>query len=253
MRHFAHHIGDYAAATAHLSFVEDAAYHRLLRLYYRDERALPADVAACQRLVAARSKEERAAVDAMLHEFFTLEDDGWHQSRADDELAAYQLRSDAARENGRLGGRPKTKRKPNDKPTGNQDGLQNEPNEKLTNNHEPITSNQGEAPLAPRSADDAGKPNRATRLPDGWQASPTLDDFAREQGLEPSTVWPKFIDHWRAAAGPNARKLDWDAAARNWCRREAGQRSTRPQDVRAARNVSEAGAFYRAGVRLGGG
>lgn len=61
MRHFAHHIGDYAAATAHLSFVEDAAYHRLLRLYYRDERALPSDVAACQRLVAARSREERAA------------------------------------------------------------------------------------------------------------------------------------------------------------------------------------------------
>lgn len=97
------------------------------------------------------------------------------------------------------------------------------------------------------------KSNRATRLPDDWQASPTLDDFAREQGLEPTAVWPKFIDHWRAAAGPNARKLDWDAAARNWCRREAGQHANRPQNIRAARDASEAGAFHRAGMRLGSG
>ena len=51
MRHFPHHIGDYAAATAHLSFMEDAAYHRLLRRYYQDEKPLPADLAAVQRLV----------------------------------------------------------------------------------------------------------------------------------------------------------------------------------------------------------
>lgn len=95
MRHFAHHIGDYAAATAHLSFVEDAAYHRLLRLYYRDERALPSEVAACQRLVGARTKDERAAVETVLREFFTLDDDGWHQTRADGEIAIYHKRATA--------------------------------------------------------------------------------------------------------------------------------------------------------------
>lgn len=162
MRHFAHHIGDYAAATAHLSFVEDAAYHRLLRLYYRDERALPSDVAACQRLVAARSREERAAVEAMLLEFFTLEADGWHQSRADDELAAYSVRANTARENGmRSGGRPKTKRKPKDKPTNNQVGYatdtQEKPSRTLTNNQEPITNSvpHGTGATAPLSTRDA--------------------------------------------------------------------------------------------------
>ncbi len=114
MRHFAHNIGDYAAATAHLSFVEDAAYHRCLRRYYQDERPLPADVATVCRLVGARTKEERAGVNNVLEEFFVLGDDGWHQRRADREIEVYHAKADAARENGTKGGRPpnRTKTKP---------------------------------------------------------------------------------------------------------------------------------------------
>lgn len=93
MRHFAHNIGDYAAATAHLSFIEDAAYHRCLRRYYQDERALPGDVNQVQRLVGARTKEERQAVANVLAEFFHLEEDGYHQSRADREIAVYHSKA----------------------------------------------------------------------------------------------------------------------------------------------------------------
>ena len=46
MNYYEHHIGDYAQATAHLTFVEDAAYSRLIRKYYAEERPLPADLAA---------------------------------------------------------------------------------------------------------------------------------------------------------------------------------------------------------------
>jgi uncharacterized protein YdaU (DUF1376 family) len=113
MRHFAHNIGDYAAATAHLSFVEDAAYHRCLRRYYQDERPLPEDVATVCRLVGARTKEERTAVGNVLEEFFTLEDGGWHQRRADKEIEVYHAKADAARENGTKGGRPPNRRKTN--------------------------------------------------------------------------------------------------------------------------------------------
>lgn len=136
MRHFAHHIGDYAAATAHLSFVEDAAYHRLLRLVYRDEGPLPSEIAACQRLAGARSKDERAAIETVLREFFSLRDDGWHQGRADEEIAGYRAKAEAARENGLLGGRPRTK----SKPVNNQSGFSQAPDEKLTTNHEPVTN-----------------------------------------------------------------------------------------------------------------
>jgi len=111
MRHFAHNIGDYAAATAHLTFVEDAAYHRLLRRYYQDEKPLPVDPAECQRLIGARTKEEKAAVRQILQEFFTLGDDGWHQSRADKEIATFHQKVEAARANGTKGGRPANRRK----------------------------------------------------------------------------------------------------------------------------------------------
>ena len=61
MNYYEHHIGDYAQATAHLSILEDGAYIRCIRKYYADEKPLPADIAAVQRLVGARTREERLA------------------------------------------------------------------------------------------------------------------------------------------------------------------------------------------------
>lgn len=97
MNYYEHHLGDYAQATAHLSLLEDAVYSRLIRKYYASEKPIPADVAAVQRLVGARSKEERAAVETVLNEFFELRDDGWHQARCDAEIARYQDKQDKAK------------------------------------------------------------------------------------------------------------------------------------------------------------
>jgi uncharacterized protein YdaU (DUF1376 family) len=101
MNYYEHHIGDYAEATAHLTFVEDAAYTRMIRKYYAQEKPLPTDVKAVQRLVGARSKEEREAIETILGEFFELQDDGWHNGRCDAELVRYLEKSegkDAKRE-----------------------------------------------------------------------------------------------------------------------------------------------------------
>ena len=100
MNYFELHIGDLTEATAHLSMLEDGAYGRLLRKYYATEKPLPADIKQVQRLVGARSKEEREAVEAVLQEFFELHDDGWHQQRCDAEILAYREKMnerDAAR------------------------------------------------------------------------------------------------------------------------------------------------------------
>lgn len=94
---YKHHIGDYAQATSHLSFIEDAAYSRLIRKYYAMERPLPADVGAVQRLVGARSKEERQAVADMLDEFFVLQPDGWHNKRCDEEIDKASTQADTNR------------------------------------------------------------------------------------------------------------------------------------------------------------
>ena len=89
MNYFEHHIGDYAEATSHLTFVEDAAYHRLMRKYYAKEMPIPADLKQAQRLIGARTKEEREAVQAVLEEFFSLEQDGWHQKKCDEVIEKY--------------------------------------------------------------------------------------------------------------------------------------------------------------------
>jgi uncharacterized protein YdaU (DUF1376 family) len=86
MNYYEHHIGDYAEATAHLTFVEDAAYCRLIRMYYATEKPLPVDIKAVHLLVGARSKNEREAVETILNEFFEISSDGWHDQRCDKEI-----------------------------------------------------------------------------------------------------------------------------------------------------------------------
>lgn len=104
MNYYEHHIGDYAEATAHLSFIEDAAYIRMIRKYYAIEKPLPTDIKAVQRLVGARAKEEREAVETVLNEFFNLQLDGWHNPRCDEDIAKYQSKKpgvEAKKENDR--------------------------------------------------------------------------------------------------------------------------------------------------------
>ena len=97
MNYYEHHIGDYAEATAHLTFIEDATYSRLIRKYYATEKPLPIDVKLVQRLINARSKEEKNSVVSVLNEFFTLTDDGWRQERCDHEITRFKDKQNKAR------------------------------------------------------------------------------------------------------------------------------------------------------------
>jgi uncharacterized protein YdaU (DUF1376 family) len=90
MNYYEHHIGDYAEATAHLTFIEDATYSRLIRKCYATEKPLPVEIKLVQRLINARSKEEKNAVVSILNEFFTLTDEGWRQERCDHEITRFK-------------------------------------------------------------------------------------------------------------------------------------------------------------------
>jgi uncharacterized protein YdaU (DUF1376 family) len=83
---YKHHLGDYAAHTSHLTWDEDCAYRRLLDQYYKREAPLPADPKDACRLVRASTPAQRKATEAVLREFFSLRDDGWHQKRCDAEI-----------------------------------------------------------------------------------------------------------------------------------------------------------------------
>lgn len=106
VNYYSHHIGDYDSHTAHLSWLEDCAYRRLLCLYYRTEKAIPLNAAAVCRLLRAQSKPEAAAIATVLDEFFSKTDAGWVHQRCVDEISEAAKRQAAARKNGGFGGRP---------------------------------------------------------------------------------------------------------------------------------------------------
>lgn len=88
LNYYERHIGDYLKDTAHLSIIEHGVYTRLLDIYYTREGPIPqAEVA---RLVGARSKEERAALDVVLAEFFACDAGAYRQRRCDAEIERFQ-------------------------------------------------------------------------------------------------------------------------------------------------------------------
>jgi uncharacterized protein YdaU (DUF1376 family) len=107
VNYYKRHIGDYAAATRHLSLLEHGVYCMLLDVYYTTEKQLPLDERAVYRLVGARSDEERQTVSTILEEFFKREPDGFHQPRCDEEISIKQEKSAKNAEIGKQGGRPK--------------------------------------------------------------------------------------------------------------------------------------------------
>jgi hypothetical protein len=60
----------------------------------------------------------------------------------------------------------------------------------------------------------------AKRLNADWEPSNADAAYAASLGLEPKTVLENFRDYWIAASGAQARKNDWHATWRTWCRRD---------------------------------
>lgn len=105
MHFYERHLGDYARDTGHLSLLEHGVYGVLLDRYYSTEEPIPA--AQAYRIARARTDDERAAVDAVLAEFFVLDGDLWRSPRCDEEIARFRERVETNRANGRKGGRPR--------------------------------------------------------------------------------------------------------------------------------------------------
>lgn len=96
MNYYKRHLGDYAKDTRHLSLAEHGAFCLLLDYYYATEKPIQDD--RCERIANAYADSERKAVRAVLSEFFTLTDDGWRNSRADEEIEAANAKSLKAKE-----------------------------------------------------------------------------------------------------------------------------------------------------------
>lgn len=148
--------------------------------------------------------------------------------------------SDEAALNGKKGGNPNIKPKPQSKVKGfAQEGLTPSHNPEAT---PPLKHQETEAEAdtekekskkemrvtaPPAPSDDGGsKSKRGHRLPDDWQPSPELVQFAIDNRVDPQITAEKFRDYWHSVPGSKAVKLDWDATWRNWVRRDNGMGSS---------------------------
>jgi len=185
---YKHHIGDYAQATAHLTFTEDAAYSRLLRKYYAEEKPIPADLKAAQRLVGARSREEREAVETVLGEFFVLEGDGWHNKRADEELGRWRVQAESNRKVAEEREARKRARQANDKTTIRGDGGNESSNESFSGGeHESSPSREPNQKPEARSQKEASLPDTLSHTAPSAAVSGQFEGHERPaQGANPA-------------------------------------------------------------------
>lgn len=70
----------------------------------------------------------------------------------------------------------------------------------------------------------AARAATARRLPAEFELTESRRETAAKEGADPDREFAKFTDHWRASSGANARKHDWEAAWRNWCRKAGDMR-----------------------------
>jgi len=102
----------------------------------------------------------------------------------------------------------------------------------------PLPENNNPAPKNDCAADKkskrAEKAKRGQRLPDDWQPSNELLEWAKQQrpDLDTLTEIDNFCDYWHAESGARASKLDWNAAFRRWIRNTRSTFST----AKAAQN-----------------
>lgn len=224
VNYYEHHLGDWAAATGHLTWDEDMAYTRLLRAYYHTERAIPDGQQ--YRLAKATTPAQRKAVDTVLAEFFDLRDGAYHQKRADAEIDRYRDKQ------------AKAKRSAEMRWSGQQS--QSERNaDALTNAMR--THSEGNAHQTPDTRQlrskatsfVASKPRPAKKAPPDLALSDELKAWAAENApsVDAAAELEKLKDHTFATA-----RTDWPATVRNWLRKAQEDAQAKAQRGRPAAN-----------------
>lgn len=91
------------------------------------------------------------------------------------------------------------------------------------------------APPIPPIIPPSTKNTRATALPDDWQPNAKTWALADELGFTSQEAWDqleRMRDWARNAGGGKGKKSDWNAAFRNWIKRAADERKSKPQAPR---------------------
>lgn len=159
MHHYPHHIGDFNAATRHLTRVERSLYRDAIELYYDKEKSLTGDFEVLCRRLMARSDEEKEGLRFVLSEFFEFIDGRYVHHRCEEEILAYHNNQTNKSKAGKASAEARRKRAEARRKKEKQqeltdveqplnsveaEGQQNPTNqEPITNNQEPIKKHYG--------------------------------------------------------------------------------------------------------------
>ena len=202
MYYYSFHIGDYRAATAHLTNEEDLAYRRLIDMYYDTELPIPDDFV----WVARRIRSSVDVVKAVLQDMFILTDEGWDNERCAEELKGYRK----MKEGGRNGAAKRWGKGGDTPPIDTPEEPQCQP---VTSNHKPVTSNQVKAvratALCPPDV-DAGVWDDWKQLRKSKRAtvSETVVEQARKEATKASMSLNSFLKEW-CLRGSQGLKAEW--------------------------------------------
>lgn len=94
--------GDYQRDTNHLTFIEDAAYRRLLDAYFSSGK-LPANIESLLRICRAITPDEQRAVQKIVNEFFETNSSQLIHNKVETMLAQTAEKSQKRSEAGKLG------------------------------------------------------------------------------------------------------------------------------------------------------
>ncbi len=196
MNYYQHHIGDFNNATRHLSRLERSIYRDLLDLYYDLEKPLQLDFDKLARRIMVEDGE-RGAMRDVLNEFFVLQDDGYHNARADSEIASFQRMAIG----GKMGAAKRWAKGINSPPI----ATPLPPQTKANANHEPVTMNH--EPVVKTAA------KRRHQIPDDFEPNEAGKRKAVDKGLSVIAELTKFRDYH---IGKGSVMADWQATWRTW-------------------------------------
>jgi uncharacterized protein YdaU (DUF1376 family) len=159
LHYYQFNIGDYRKDTVHLSRLEHSIYRDLIDWYYLDEAPIPLEIQPVSRRLRLTSDEERAALEAVLNDFFEPTDEGWRHARIDEDIKNYQGKCETNRAIALQREARKRTKRAEDSTSRARDVTKREPN------HKPITNNQ--------------EPSNTLQRPEGVDV----------------TVWRDFVQH----------------------------------------------------------
>ena len=136
MHYYQHHIGDFIKDTNFLTNEEVGIYMKLIWLYYDTEKPLPNDIFTLSMKAGARESE--SVLLGILNMFFSMQDEEWHHSRCDKEIAEFH----GYIESKSRAGKASAERRMNMKATSvEQVSNKRTTHEQLTTTHKPLTTN----------------------------------------------------------------------------------------------------------------